>query len=343
MFRDMTAPAPQTYQRIPSPGRGERFAESEVWAPVRGEWRPLLSGFYDHGFSVEWHDFEVDGDLDWSRSFHPRGLEICLNLNGQGEVEAAGERAVFSASTAGFYFQRNASLRAVRRGGERHQFITIEYSLPFLREHLRKTMTGLDPLLSTVLRRSAEAEAGVAPVRRLSPEQRLMAASLRRPTVAASGLGLWYRSKALECAAQVLYTAAVSEEFFCERHRRLSEQRVERVVAILRERLQEPPSLQDLARQVSCSPFYLSRLFAATVGQTISAYLRELRLARASELLREGRLNVTEVAMAVGYSSPSHFSSAFHAFYGCCPGLYPLRTRTQGVRIAGKRGPASSH
>jgi AraC-like DNA-binding protein len=50
---------------------------------------------------------------------------------------------------------------------------------------------------------------------------------------------------------------------------------------------------------------------------------------RAAELLRTGRCNVTEAAVAVGYNSLSHFSSAFHETFGCCPGLYPLKTPTQ--------------
>ena len=43
---------------------------------------------------------------------------------------------------------------------------------------------------------------------------------------------------------------------------------------------------------------------------------------RAAQLLREGRSNVTETAMIVGYSSLSHFSKAFWEAHGCCPGLY---------------------
>ena len=50
---------------------------------------------------------------------------------------------------------------------------------------------------------------------------------------------------------------------------------------------------------------------------------------RAAELLKSGRCNVTEAAFEVGYSSLSHFSQAFHEMFGCCPGLYPLRTPTQ--------------
>jgi AraC-like DNA-binding protein len=88
-------------------------------------------------------------------------------------------------------------------------------------------------------------------------------------------------------------------------------------------------TLEEIGRRVGCSPFHLSRIFSQEVGKPIFQYLRDLRMERAAELLRQRKLNVTEVAMAVGYNSSSHFSTAFHETFGCCPGLYPLATTSQ--------------
>ena len=63
----------------------------------------------------------------------------------------------------------------------------------------------------------------------------------------------------------------------------------------------------------------------------LSQWLRRARLEKAAELLASAKCNVTEAAFEVGYSSLSHFSQAFHEMYGCCPGLYPLRTPSQLV------------
>ena len=95
-----------------------------------------------------------------------------------------------------------------------------------------------------------------------------------------------------------------------------------------------PPTLEQLGREAGCSPFYLSRTFSKETGQTIPQYLRQLRLDRAASLLKQGQMNVTEVALEVGYNSLSHFSQAFHQQFGCCPGLYPVATPTQ--QAAGK-------
>jgi len=119
------------------------------------------------------------------------------------------------------------------------------------------------------------------------------------------------------------------QELFCTRQQRLAQERVEQVVFLLKQNLADPPGLEELGRKVGCSHFYLSRIFSARIGKTIPQYLRQLRMEKAAELLRSGEYNVTEVALELGYNSLSHFSAAFHETFGCCPGLYPLKTPTQ--------------
>ena len=154
-------------------------------------------------------------------------------------------------------------------------------------------------------------------------------ASLRHPPVLALAQPVRYQAKTLELVAELFFLDSDGEEFFCQRQQRLAADRTEKVTALLRKNSAEPPTLEEIGRAVGCSPFYLSRTFSSVTGVTIPQYIRQLRMERAAELLRAGRLNVTEVAMEVGYSSSSHFSQAFHETFGCCPGLYPLRTPTQ--------------
>ncbi|MGH7946952.1 MAG: helix-turn-helix transcriptional regulator, partial [Opitutaceae bacterium] len=160
----------------------------------------------------------------------------------------------------------------------------------------------------------------------LTIDHQQLALNLRRPPVSAAAQRMWYHAKALEVASAVLYQPEANEEFFCQRHKRQNRERVDRVIAVLKENLAEPPSLEEIGRRVGCSHFYLSRIFSQEMGRGVFQYLRVLRMERAAELLREKKMNVTQVAMEVGYSSPSHFSTAFHETFGCCPGLYPLRT-----------------
>jgi AraC-like DNA-binding protein len=149
-----------------------------------------------------------------------------------------------------------------------------------------------------------------------------------RPPVGASAQRLWYEVKALELATEFFFSSGRGETL-CTRAQQAAAERVERAKAILLEDLSEPFSLEGLGRRVGCSHFYLSRTFTKQTGLTISQWLRRARLERAADLLWQGKCNVTEAALEVGYSSLSHFSEAFHEMYGCCPGLYPLRTCTQ--------------
>lgn len=304
---------------------GLLFSEAPAWAMAGDGWQPLCGGFNQVGYSVEWHDFAPQNNFDWARSFHPESLEICLNLAGHGEVRNGRDTLELGPASCGFYFQGKTPLEAVRHRGERHQFVTLELSLGFLRSRLPLEDKGMR--LGRLHGKRTTPKTMVSAPSRLTCEQLQTVMSLKNPPVWVSARQLWYEAKVLELVAALLYEPVEKEELFCQRQKRLNQERVQRVVAILKRDLSEPPPLEELGRQVGCSHFYLSRIFTQEVGKTISVFLRELRLERAGELLREGRLNVTEVAMEVGYSSPSHFSQAFREHFGSCPGLYPVALR----------------
>ena len=304
------------------------FTERPAWHSIGSGWQHLHGSFLSSGASFEWHDFVPREELDWGRSFHPGSVEVCLNLAGNGRVSFNGQSAAFTPLTAGFYRRGDAPVPATRRAQERHQFLTLELSYDFLRRHLGDFAPTLHPLVREVAAGGGETSA-VAPTTRLTSRQQQLLTSLREPPVLAAAQALWYQAKALEVVADLFFLTPGGQELFCQRQQRLSAERVAKVIALLRQDLTNPPSLEDIGRAVGCSPFHLSRTFSTAMGMTIPQYLRQLRLERAAELLRSGKFNVTEAALEVGYSSLSHFSQAFHETFGCCPGLYPLRTPTQ--------------
>ncbi|MDR1050692.1 MAG: AraC family transcriptional regulator [Deltaproteobacteria bacterium] len=71
------------------------------------------------------------------------------------------------------------------------------------------------------------------------------------------------------------------------------------------------PSLDELARSVGLSRSKLIHIFKLVHGTSPFAYLKDHRLVKAREMLEDNRINVTEAAMSVGYSSLSHFTKAF--------------------------------
>lgn len=308
------------------PDIGRPFAEAPAWQTVAEGWRPLFGSFAEFGFSFEWHDFRLAQPLDWAKSFHPGSIELCLNLSGAANFNDGHKDVTLQARGIAFYHSGDSSLSATRLANQRHQFITVEYSRAFLASHLGSHLGDLNALVRSVAS-GTPTHSQVILVSLAGVELSNLVESLRRPPVAVPAQRVWFASKASELAAQFFFQPA-DEALFCSRAKRTGRERVEQAQAILRSNLQSPPPLEELARQVGCSHYYLSRTFSNEVGMTIQQYLRHLRLERAAELLRTGKCNVTEAAFEVGYSSLSHFSTAFHEAFGCCPGLFPLKIKS---------------
>jgi AraC-like DNA-binding protein len=102
---------------------------------------------------------------------------------------------------------------------------------------------------------------------------------------------------------------------------------------ILVRNLENPPSLLGLARQVGLNDTKLKRGFRQVFGATVFGYLQSKRMERGRQLLAEGKINVTEVAYEVGYSSRAHFSRAFTKQFGLNPIVY-LRGNCNDVSLA---------
>ena len=304
------------------------FSEADAWRDVGKGWQPLFGSFHGAGYSIEWHDFFARREFDWGASFHPGCVELCLNLDGHGFVAGKNGRTEFTPGTAGFYHRQAEPLTAKRAANEQHQFLTVEFSSAFLAKHLADMGGVLHPIVQAAMANAATKISASPPVRLGAAQQQLIS-TLRQPPVYASAQALWYQCKALELAVTFLLAPPPETEMFCTRQQRVGQERVEQVIFLLKQNLAEPPTLEELGKKIGCSHFYLSRIFSAQTGHTITQHLRELRMERAAELLKAREHNVTEAATEVGYNSLSHFSAAFHETFGCCPGLYPLKTPAQ--------------
>ena len=84
----------------------------------------------------------------------------------------------------------------------------------------------------------------------------------------------------------------------------------------------EPLTLDRLSGTAGLSPRQLNRLFTEKLGRPTMRYYRELRLEKAQSLLRNSPLSLTEIALATGFASSSHFSRAYAAQFGQPPSAY---------------------
>ncbi len=91
------------------------------------------------------------------------------------------------------------------------------------------------------------------------------------------------------------------------------------IVEQMEANLEEPLSPSLLAREAGLSTRQLERLFKRYLDRSPKRYYLELRLKKARLLLLQTNLSVINVALACGFSSPSHFSKCYRAYYGRTP------------------------
>jgi AraC-like DNA-binding protein len=94
-------------------------------------------------------------------------------------------------------------------------------------------------------------------------------------------------------------------------------------------------TLEELAAVACLSKYHFLRLFKSTYGVTPMEYLSRRRIERAQDLLRATNLTVTEVCMAVGFSSLGSFSSRFRALVGENPSEFQERYAGGAPHIPG--------
>ena len=89
--------------------------------------------------------------------------------------------------------------------------------------------------------------------------------------------------------------------------------------AILLEHINQPITIKTLSRKVAINECYLKKGFKEVFGTTIFDFYQSQRMEHAKYLLYEKKLSVTEVSASLGYSSISHFSTAFKKHTGIKP------------------------
>ncbi|MBK1838210.1 helix-turn-helix domain-containing protein [Azospirillum sp. YIM B02556] len=95
---------------------------------------------------------------------------------------------------------------------------------------------------------------------------------------------------------------------------------IDRALALMAERCGEPLTVAELAEAAGLAPSRFHERFRARTGSTPARLLAELRLDRAEALLRDGRLPLAEVALAVGFSDQSALTRSLRRCRGTTPG-----------------------
>lgn len=97
--------------------------------------------------------------------------------------------------------------------------------------------------------------------------------------------------------------------------------------------LSENITLEKVTRFVNSSPYNFVRIFQSQTGITPYQYLKQLRLREAFERLSSGEDDITSMALELGFSSHSHFTSAFRNKFGATPSEIREKQRYKRFKI----------
>ena len=93
------------------------------------------------------------------------------------------------------------------------------------------------------------------------------------------------------------------------------------VSALMEANIDEPLTLDDLARLAGLSQRHLQRMFRHTLNMTPMHYYLNLRLRRARALLLQTEMSIMSVTVACGFQSSCHFSKSYRTLFGYSPSM----------------------
>lgn len=99
-------------------------------------------------------------------------------------------------------------------------------------------------------------------------------------------------------------------------------EKIQDATKFIQETISDSISVKNIARKVDLSPSKLQMGFKLLFSQTVSEYIKELKLLKARDLLKNTELSVSEVVYSIGYKNRSYFSRIFSERYGILPTEY---------------------
>jgi AraC family transcriptional regulator len=266
--------------------------------------------------TVGWNDTHaviLDGSLETGFDFPARSPIIMFNLKGSTRVEWR---------RAGRYsrFQTKPGDILITPPGDRHSLRTY---LPV------EVLAGLidSKRLETLAEREWQpSPATVEVVETFNKNDgdlwnlgRRLADHLRAPV---SGSRLYAETLNTQIAIHLLWNYSSLPRPSEDRPEPLADQRLRRVIDYIHGTLGDDVSLDALAEVAGLSPNYFLVAFKQATGRTPHRYVIEQRIAKACDLLHNPRSSITEVSLAVGFSSQSHLTEVFRRYMKTTPAAY---------------------
>jgi AraC family transcriptional regulator len=118
----------------------------------------------------------------------------------------------------------------------------------------------------------------------------------------------------------------------------LTTARLNRVIDYMRTHLDQQISLAELAAVCSISVSHFTRTFRQATRRSPHAFLTDLRLEKAKELLEQTHLSITSIALSCGFEQPQYFATQFRRKLGWTPSAWRRQRVWVGMSWSGKTG-----
>ena len=134
---------------------------------------------------------------------------------------------------------------------------------------------------------------------------------------------IYIRGKAYELLCVFMHQFISSQNNVCTYFKcKENLEKLKKAKSILENNISEPPNLGELSKVVMLPFSKLQKGFKAVYGYTLYDYLRHYKMTQAVLLLKRNNLSIQEIALEIGYSTSSHFITAFRKKFGTTPKRY---------------------
>lgn len=274
------------------------------------------------GLELVFTDYELTRPTAMNMQVEEPLVELMFYLGGNGSFELGGEQTAFTESHWQLLLIRPTAATMQVAGGKRMRVLGLRLTKPMFDLYAQEAPQAassaggartFDHLLGSRLSRVLQAP--ISPRLQVVIHELLVEAGNKRLQ------RIFLESKALELLWLSLQELPAGERASSAPTilRDDDAAKLQLALRILHERLDNPPSLMELAKLVGTNDYKLKRGFKELYGTTVYGMLRELRLEHAKHCLESGKMNVCEAAYTVGYSNPGHFSESFRLRYGIAP------------------------
>src|SRR5215831_17480858 len=145
---------------------------------------------------------------------------------------------------------------------------------------------------------------------------------------------LYVESLAISVAARLVACHSSRSQEPARQGGRLSDRRLRQVLSFIESNLGQEISLRDIASVAGLSVSHFKGLFRQSVGVPVHQYVIRRRLERATSLLRESRLSISQIALETGFAHQSHLAHHMRRLLGVTPKAFRETGWGAGSKLA---------